>query len=69
MPWKVTSEMHEKVKFIADCLRGDKPMTVTCERCGISRETGYVWWRRYAASAHHILTNAAQGWGTQAKGH
>ena len=50
MPWKVTSEMNEKVLFIGDCLRGEAPMTVLCERYGISRETGYVWWRRYAAS-------------------
>jgi putative transposase len=49
MPWKVTSEMHERVKFIGDCLRGDEPMTVLCERYGVSRETGYVWRRRYEA--------------------
>src|SRR3546814_5098379 len=49
MPWKVTSEMDEKLKFIADCLRDEAPMTVLCERYGISRETGYVWKRRYAA--------------------
>ncbi|HLJ65593.1 MAG TPA: IS481 family transposase [Stellaceae bacterium] len=39
--------MDEKLEFIADCLRGDEPMTVLCERYGISRETGYVWKRRY----------------------
>src|SRR5579872_460205 len=47
MPWKVQSAMDEKLEFIADCLRGDEPMTVLCERYGISRETGYVWKRRY----------------------
>jgi transposase InsO family protein len=35
--------------FISDCLRGEEPMTVLCERYGISRETGYVWRRRYDA--------------------
>ena len=49
MPWKVTSGMDEKVMFIADCLRDEEPMTVLCERYGISRETGYVWRRRYQA--------------------
>ena len=49
MPWKVTSVLDEKVMFIAECLRDDTPMTVLCERYGISRETGYVWRRRYAA--------------------
>jgi len=50
MPWKVTSVMDEKVMFIADCLRDEEPMTVLCERYGISRETGYVWRRRYQAA-------------------
>jgi putative transposase len=49
MPWKVTSVMDEKVMFISDCLRDEEPMTVLCERYGISRETGYVWRRRYQA--------------------
>jgi transposase InsO family protein len=41
--------MDAKLMFIADCLREEEPMTVLCERYGISRETGYVWKRRYAA--------------------
>jgi transposase InsO family protein len=41
--------MDEKLMFIADCLRDEAPMTVLCERYGISRETGYVWKRRYEA--------------------
>lgn len=49
MPWKATSVLNEKLMFIADCLRDEAPMTVLCERYGISRETGYVWRRRYAA--------------------
>jgi putative transposase len=49
MPWKATSVMDEKVLFIADCLSGGAPMTVLCSRYGISRETGYVWLRRYQA--------------------
>jgi transposase InsO family protein len=40
--------MDEKVRFISDCLSGEEPMTVLCERYGISRETGYVLKRRYA---------------------
>jgi len=49
MPWKAHSVMDAKLMFIADCLRGEEPMTVLCERYGISRETGYVWKRRYTA--------------------
>ena len=49
MPWKERSVMDEKLQFIADCLRGDETMTVLCEHYGISRQTGYVWKRRYQA--------------------
>jgi transposase InsO family protein len=47
MPWKELSVMDAKLLFIGDCLRGEEAMTVLCERYGISRETGYVWKRRY----------------------
>lgn len=49
MPWKEMSVMDAKLLFIGDCLRGEEPMTLLCERYGISRETGYVWRRRYEA--------------------
>src|SRR6266481_8070260 len=38
MPWKETCVMDEKLAFIAEYLRGELPMTVLCERYGISRE-------------------------------
>lgn len=49
MPWKLTSVMNEKMQFVAECLSGDEPMTVLCERYGISRQTGYELKRRYEA--------------------
>jgi putative transposase len=48
MPWKELSEMDAKVSFVADCVRGEEPMTVLCERHRISRQTGYLWKQRYA---------------------
>ena len=47
MPWKATSVMEAKVRFIADWLSGEEPVTVLCARYGISRETGYLWKRRF----------------------
>jgi transposase InsO family protein len=41
--------MDQKLQFMAECLRGDEPMTMLCERYGISRQTGYELKRRYAA--------------------
>ncbi len=48
MPWEATSVMDAKVQFVADCIVGDEPMSVLCERYGISRQTGYKWQQRYA---------------------
>ena len=39
--------MDEKLAFIAEYLRGELPMTVLCERYGISRDTGYRLLARY----------------------
>jgi len=47
MPWKEQSVLDAKMQFIAACLRGEAPMTVLCERYGISRDTGHRWKRRY----------------------
>jgi putative transposase len=47
MPWKATSVVEAKVQFIADWLRGEEPVASLCERYGISRETGYLWKRRF----------------------
>ena len=47
MPWNASSVMDEKLKFVAEWLCGEEPRSVLCARYGISRETGYQWWRRY----------------------
>jgi putative transposase len=47
MPWNETCAMDERVMFVGECLRGDLPMTVLCERYGISRKTGYKWLERF----------------------
>ena len=47
MPWKEICRMDEKLVFVADCLRGELPMTALCEDYGISRKTGYKWLGRY----------------------
>ena len=49
MPWKTPSVLDQRLLFISDWLRGDEPRGTLCARYGISRETGYQWWRRYQA--------------------
>ncbi|MGB8494397.1 MAG: helix-turn-helix domain-containing protein [Candidatus Acidiferrum sp.] len=47
MPWKVSSVMEEKLRFILEYEAGEEPMTELCQRYDISRETGYLTLRRY----------------------
>src|SRR5665811_1852208 len=49
MPWKVSSVMEEKARFVLEYERDEQSMTELCEQFGIARETGYVWLRRYRA--------------------
>jgi transposase InsO family protein len=47
MAWKTSSVMDEKVRFVVDYERDEETMVELCSRYGISRDTGYVWLRRY----------------------
>ena len=47
MPWKESSPMDEKVRFIATLLEGEFSITHLCRATNISRKTGYKWLSRY----------------------
>jgi len=49
MPWKASSVMEEKLRFLCEYELREQTMTELCQRYGIARETGYVWLRRYHA--------------------
>ena len=49
MPFKGTSAMDQKTRFIADYLTGFFSHTELCHSYGISRPTGYKWIDRYEA--------------------
>jgi transposase InsO family protein len=49
MPWKASSVMEEKLRFILEYEADEESMTELCQRYDISRETGYVTLRRYHA--------------------
>ncbi len=50
MPWKTSSVMEEKLRFVFEYELGERSMSELCQRYEISRETGYVWLRRYRAA-------------------
>jgi transposase InsO family protein len=47
MPWKESRIVNERVKFIADILKGEQNLTELCQLYGISRKTGYKWLERF----------------------
>ncbi len=59
MPWKVSSEMDERLRFIARLLEGEA-MTDLCVEFGISRKTGYKIYDRYRQSGSEALTDRSK---------
>jgi putative transposase len=47
MPWKASSVMDERTRFVLEHERKLYTMTELCEIYDIARETGYYWLRRY----------------------
>ena len=47
MPWKETSAMDERMKFIAEYLKDESTISDLCQAYGISRPTAYKWIERY----------------------
>src|SRR6266478_460573 len=47
MPWKASSVMEEKIRFVVEYEQDNYTMSELCQHYGIARETGYVWLRRY----------------------
>ena len=48
MPWKASSVMDERTRFVLEYERGLCSMAELCRGYGISRDTGYVWVKRYS---------------------
>jgi putative transposase len=47
MPWKKAKEASAPVLFIRRRLGGTETFTASCRASGISRQTGYEWWRLF----------------------
>src|SRR5690348_13145182 len=55
MPWKKVLPMEEKVAFVLAVKARAEGFAALCRRFGVSRRTGYKWWRRYQAQGFHGL--------------
>lgn len=59
MPWKVNHLMSERMEFVGRLSKGER-MTDLCEELGISRKTGYKFWRRYQEQGVRGLEDASR---------
>src|SRR5499427_7823029 len=59
MPWKASSVMEERLRFIARLLDGEA-MTDVCRDFGISRKTGYKIFDRYKQHGLEALTDRSR---------
>jgi transposase InsO family protein len=50
MPWKETSVLNERVRFVTLVTTGNRSFSSICEELGISRTCGYRWMARYRAA-------------------
>src|SRR5205809_64142 len=59
MPWKASSVMEERLRFVARLLDGEA-MTDVCQEFGISRKTGYKIFDRYKEHGLEALTDRSR---------
>jgi transposase len=59
MPWKASSVMEERLRFVARLLDGET-MTDVCRQFGISRKTGYKIFDRYRDHGLEALTGRSR---------
>ena len=59
MPWKESSVMEERLRFVARLLDGES-MSEVCRAFGISRKTGYKIFNRYKVEGLDALTDRSR---------
>src|SRR5438105_2776530 len=59
MPWKASSVMEERLRFVARLLDGEA-MTAVCREFGISRKTGYKIFDRYREHGLEALSDRSR---------
>ena len=59
MPWKESSVMEERLRFVARLVEGEA-MTVVCREFGISRKTGYKIFDRYKEHGLEALSDRSR---------
>ena len=60
MPWKETSALGERTKFVAEWKEGVYSMAELCRAYGVSRPTGYKWVKRYRSEGWEGLASESR---------
>ena len=60
MPWKESSTMDQKRKFVNSALNDDVTFTELCAEYGISRKTGYKWLERFSTDGPRGLADLSR---------
>src|SRR5213083_1612005 len=59
MPWRETSAMDERLRFVQDVHRPGWSIAELCRRYEVSRKTGYKWLRAYARGGPAALADGS----------
>ncbi len=59
MPWKVSSAVEERLRFVARLIEGEA-MTDLCQEFGVSRKTGYKIFNRYKEEGIQALDDRSR---------
>lgn len=64
MPWARTDVGEQRVKFVVRAMSGQERLAALCREFGISRPTGYRWWRRaqQAGSLTAVVERSRRPW-------
>ena len=57
MGWRETDAEMERIKFISELDENEKTMAQLCREYGISRQTGYLWKRRFEEGGAAALSD------------
>jgi putative transposase len=61
MPWKNSSTIKERERFVVLALQEKQPFARLCRQFGISRQLGYKWRERFAEEGRRGLQNRSRG--------
>ena len=69
MPWKETTQVQARVRFIEDWLAKEyESLAVLCRVHGVSRKTGYKWVGRFREGGRPGLNDQSRRWRSQPLG-